>query len=542
MTSISQQDSAPKDGPRGRGVRPLLLASVAVVAVGAGLGAVVVFGGIFRKPATDDAKDEEPVRTSATDEENRERPPPDRPTRPELIPASRLGADPMLVAWSPDGKTLAVAAGYRKTARVVLWDVAAGKERASWGAETAFLVFSPDGTKLATHAVRPGEGESAARFQAVALWDAATGKPGVTLRHPNPVFLARFSPDGRTLAAGTTSTTDEGLGWPQVVFWDVNTAKDLGDWQGLKRLDAEQRENQPRDRDWNVGGQVHELAFSPDSRRLAVSGRDGSVQFWDVRAGVLLNEWAPNGRDVDLGCRVAYSPDGRSLATTNGVLFTSTTSKKKGVPRAVLLWDVAGVRGLRKPELMPLLALQRADGIGAWIGGFALLSASQASRRRSWEPDVAAGRLYRRLSAPPEQPSPPRVPANTPPTFWTNAPAGQVLFAADGRTLAYLAYPHPDEAATFQLWDVARARMIVSLGEKEVGDAAVLYAAPGGSVLALTARDGRVNLIDGRTGEVRAVLREHKERVRDVAFSSDGHRLATAGDDGVRLWEVPKAP
>src|SRR5262249_40039386 len=138
-----------------------------------------------------------------------------------------------------------VQTGGRAGARLILWDVATGKERKRWdveggtgqvafnragdrllggapprarpwaaralrppadlpqGGRVSCAAFSPDGLTVATGGVAVSSGGATG---AVRLWDAATGEPrGGPLQHVRPApgsSALAFSPDGQVLAAG----------------------------------------------------------------------------------------------------------------------------------------------------------------------------------------------------------------------------------------------------------------------------------------------------------------------------------------------------
>jgi WD40 repeat protein len=118
------------------------------------------------------------------------------------------------VAYTPDGKTLAA---LEQSGALILHDAASGRELRRLGtgavnANMALVAFSPDGRLLAIAA-----SDVSARVTHIRLYEVASG----TVRHDfaghnGQVSSLAFSPDGKRLATGGNDTT--------VLLWDLTGA------------------------------------------------------------------------------------------------------------------------------------------------------------------------------------------------------------------------------------------------------------------------------------------------------------------------------
>ena len=186
------------------------------------------------------------------------------------MPRSRhSSSDAVSLAWSPDGKRIAVGSGQGLYIR----DATAGKLLAPepvWS-----LAWHPDGGRVVT-----GSWQGAAR-----VWEIASGKLLTALDSSDATRAVAWSPTGTRIATA---------GAPQEVhLWDACTGTRAGGlgtshWKGILAL-----------------------AWSPGGDRLATAG-DVTTQVLDVATGRALRV-LEHGAHV---CAVTWSPDGKHLLTT----------------------------------------------------------------------------------------------------------------------------------------------------------------------------------------------------------------------------------
>lgn len=241
------------------------------------------------------------------------------------------------LAFSPDGITLASAGGDSQHGDVLFWDVKSASQTGSLPGNpcTVFdVAFSPNGKTLAT----------GGHDRLLRLYDVGERKEIATLKSRQKALARRllFADDGRTLLAGgdVLSMYDvvdrsHRLDVPHDETSDMKLSP-RGDllaasaWQVGRITLFEFPSLQPR-LTWRAHREaLQAVAFSPDGRYLASTSTDSTAKIWQVADGrlraVLLS---PLG---DLYA-VAFSPDGQTLAASNDE-----------TPFNVYLWDVSSLK------------------------------------------------------------------------------------------------------------------------------------------------------------------------------------------------------
>ncbi len=238
------------------------------------------------------------------------------------------------VAFSPNGKALATAGS---DCLLKLWDVATGKETFSvkHPLNATSVAFSPDGKLLAVGSgsyVQDKAHHGGHPVSEIVIHDSATGKTLHELRLPDDddglVSSVAFSPNGKLLAAGhsdSLATIWDTTTWKQKFAIDgpvgnVNTVAFSPDSRELAVVSSNQivlidpTTGEPTRSLKGCKGSVMCVAFSPDGRRVAAGCDDDTIVLWERKTGAVTATLTGHSSFVE---GVAFSPDSKTLASAS---------------------------------------------------------------------------------------------------------------------------------------------------------------------------------------------------------------------------------
>ena len=474
-------------------------------------------------------------------------------------------------SFSADGSLVAAAwndwAGPETVGRVRVLDLSSDRVVSSARIVSAIdTALSPDGKRLAV-ASWDSEVEGIG-----AVFDVETGREVFGLSGPacpcGPPYSrgVSWSPDGRYIAASSGNNT---------LIWEAETGRRQYTLIGHTGL-------------------VFSVAWTPDSARLVTGGSEGTAKVWEIGEGV-RELWSLSARETRSGIvSVAFSPDGtRVMAGDAGISAVKiwdlgpgggaewANLPAAGYPAAVFMpdglrvvsgdpndvealtiWDLQTGRHLR--TLRPsrndfwIAAFDVSPSGGSiGVGGYDLTRDCPPCGgwvARLWDPATGEelSRIWHRLDVNAVAFSPDgeflvtagwggtakiidrsghviRVLQEEDPEF----PLFDVRFSPDGLLVATSGDPEHGSSHV-SIWDWERGEVVRTID----ANASSLDFDPSGSRIATAGPEG-VEIWNVESGPPVSVLQGQLGGVTDVAFSPDGSHVATAGEDGtVRLFEA----
>jgi WD40 repeat protein/serine/threonine protein kinase len=311
-------------------------------------------------------------------------------------------------------------------------------------------------------------------------WQRQTHPEMMTLRgHVEGIGAVCFSPDGRRIASGAGGAESRNSPSPRLgrardcaKIWDAVTGEELLSLKGH-------------------GAGVTSLDFSPDGRRIVTGSWDQTAKVWDATNGQNL---LTLGWHAWMISSVAFFRDNKRVITGSW----DGTAKIWDATTGTNLLTLRGGRGA-----IMRLAVSADDG--------RIVTGNYDGTAQIW--DSATGKPLRTINA------------------HSGMMTTAVAFSPDGREIV----TGGSAEATAKVWDVTTGQQLLSLKHSEGGEGiyGIVFSLDGKRI-ATASGDQTAKLWDAASGA--NLLTWHTGPVGPIAFSPDGQRIITGGDNTLKVW------
>ncbi len=367
---------------------------------------------------------------------------------------------------------------------------------------------------------------SASRDKTLRIWDAHTGENIKTLTgHKDIIVSAAYSPDGNTIISA---------GWDGMLHrWDTQTGQPLKTYELYKGVLHFARGH---------AGAITRIAYSPDGNTIATASGDGTMQWWDAHTGEKRKTFIGHSPHS-----VKYSPDGKTLL----ILIGKEVQLRDAATDEYLHTLKGNSYNIEHIVFSPkgdIIAISTVVGtLGLWDASTGKIIKMLIRNEDIEDDDPLVSRF-------PVFSSDGKMIASVQDkeTVWiwnTNTgehistltghegPLNSPAFSPDGKTIVTKTFVRFGKGGTVRLWDVDTGKNIMKYENPE--DYPKFVYSPDGKTIATNYSDYSVRLWDTTTGENINIFIGHTDSVYILMYGQDGKTIATRSKDmSVRLWDI----